>query len=180
MNKTHIIFLSTKGGVGKSTLTRYTHNELTRLGYIVNVFNCDQQNHVDVISEQDPHFCIYDTAGAFTGDTVTLLQNAAESTEDNVQIVIPTGTGANDRKELPFIINEVDKVGLLDKTTVVITRTRVNSKARKDTTALLQEMSVNVSPWWMPTLEDFSEQRDTSRTRNEISSFIMNTLFKNA
>ncbi|MCV5991308.1 hypothetical protein OFO94_35130, partial [Escherichia coli] len=68
----------------------------------------------------------YDTAGAFTAANVELLKAAADV---NSLIVIPMNTGVNDLKELDFILDRLDEFGVKDKSRIVFTKTRQNSKA---------------------------------------------------
>ena len=165
----HIIFFNTKGGSGKSTLCQYSSKELSRLGIRAEVVNTDQQQHVTTFNPLDPSYCLYDTAGVFAADTLDLLRAAANA--DSV-IVVPTGCGKNDAKEIPFIVEQLNELQLLDKAVFVPVRARTNSKALATRRESLKAQGLNVSKWFMPLLEDFSEQRDTARTRNEISQFI--------
>ena len=165
----HIIFFNTKGGVSKSTLCEYTSSELQRLGFKVNVDNTDQQLHVTLITDEDADYFLYDTAGAFTADNVELLK--AASSEDAL-VIIPMNTGKNDLKELEFLLSKLEEYGVKDKTRFVFSKTRTNSKAlamRRDT---LSEHGMISADWVMPMLDDFSEQRDSKRTRYEIKTFL--------
>lgn len=165
----HVIFLNTKGGSGKSTLCEYTANELQRLGHRIELVNLDQQQHVIEREEVDAHFCVYDTPGVFAEDTLELL-NAARDAESI--IIIPTGCGQNDTKEIPFLAEQLTELGLIDRCVFVFTRARSNSRALADRRQWLENLGYPVARWFMPLLEDFSEQRDTARTRNEISAFL--------
>ncbi|EIZ4252501.1 TPA: ParA family protein [Vibrio parahaemolyticus] len=165
----HIIFFNTKGGVSKSTLCEFSSLELQRLGYRVHVDNTDQQEHVTLIENEQADFFLYDTAGAFTAANVDLLKAAADVKS---LIVIPMNTGVNDLKELDFILARLDEFGVKDKSRIVFTKTRQNSKALQARKATVLERGLTPINWVMPMLEDFSEQRDTSRTRNEISAFL--------
>lgn len=165
----HIIFFNTKGGVSKSTLCEYTAIELQRLGYGVHVDNTDQQRHVTLIENENADYFVYDTAGAFTSDNVDLLKAASDA---KALVVVPMNTGKNDLKELDFLLSKLDEYGVKNKARFVFTKARTNSKAlaaRRETLAKHGMTSIN---WVMPMLEDFSEQRHTSRTRNEISAFL--------
>lgn len=165
----HIIFFNTKGGVSKSTLCEFSSLELQRLGYSVHVDNTDQQEHVTLIENEQADFFLYDTAGAFTAANVDLLKAVADVKS---LIVIPMNTGVNDLKELDFILARLDEFGVKDKSRIVFTKTRQNSKALQARKATVRERGLTPINWVMPMLEDFSEQRDTSRTRNEISAFL--------
>ncbi|MFW9651206.1 ParA family protein [Vibrio parahaemolyticus] len=165
----HIIFFNTKGGVSKSTLCEFSSLELQRLGYNVHVDNTDQQEHVTLIENEQADFFLYDTAGAFTAANVDLLKAAADVKS---LIVIPMNTGVNDLKELDFILARLDEFGVKDKSRIVFTKTRQNSKALQARKATVLECGLTPVSWVMPMLEDFSEQRNTSRTRNEISAFL--------
>ena len=165
----HIIFFNTKGGVGKSTLCEYTARTLADLGHVVSVDNTDQQVHVTLIQNDDAEFCIYDTAGAFTSANVDLL--AAASSVDSL-IIIPIKTGKNDFKELNFLVQKLQGLNLTDKTRFVFTNTRSNSKALAARRDELAALNLNSVDWFMPSLEDFSEQRNTKRTRIEMNVFL--------
>lgn len=165
----HIIFFNTKGGVSKSTLCEFSSNELQRLGYTVHVDNTDQQDHVTLLKNESADYFLYDTTGAFTADNVELLKAAADV---NALIVIPMNTGINDLKELDFILARLDEFGVKDRSRIVFTKTRKNSKVLKKRKDTVLERGLIPLNWVMPTLDDFGEQRDTSRTRNEISAFL--------
>lgn len=165
----HIIFFNTKGGVSKSTLCEYSAAELQRLGHRVHVDNTDQQQHVTLIDNEDAEFFLYDTAGAFTAANVDLLKAASEA---NAMVIIPMNTGKNDLKELDFILDRLDEFGVKEKARVVFTKTRQNSKSLQARKKTIKERGLIATNWVMPMLEDFSEQRHTSRTRNEISAFL--------
>lgn len=165
----HIVFFNTKGGVSKSTLCEFSALELQRLGYKVHVDNTDQQEHVTLIEDESADYFLYDTAGAFTADNVELLKATSNV---NALIVIPMNTGVNDLKELDFILARLDEFAVRDKAKVVFTKTRQNSKALQARKETLKEKDLAFLHWVMPMLEDFSEQRQTTRTRNEISAFL--------
>ncbi|HAS6111994.1 TPA: AAA family ATPase [Vibrio vulnificus] len=165
----HIIFFNTKGGVSKSTLCEYSAAELQRLGHRVHVDNTDQQQHVTLIDNEDAEFFLYDTAGAFTAANVDLLKAASEA---NAMVIIPMNTGKNDLKELDFILDQLGEFGVKEKARVVFTKTRQNSKSLQARKKTIKERGLIATNWVMPMLEDFSEQRHTSRTRNEISAFL--------
>lgn len=165
----HVVFLNTKGGVGKSTLCEFSARELNRTGHAVSVGNTDQQLHVTLSEIDDEDFCLYDTAGAFTGENMELLRDASS---ENTLIIVPLLTSKNDFKEVPFLTAKLKELGLINRTKFVFTNVRANSKSLIDRRAQMKDLGLDVVQWTMPTLEDFREQRDTSRTRNEISRFI--------
>lgn len=165
----HIVFFNTKGGVSKSTLCELSRLELQRLGYKVNVENTDQQEHVTLIENEDADFFLYDTAGAFTVENVDLLKAACEA---NALIIIPMKTGKNDLSELDFLLERLKEYNLLDKSKVVFTQTRHNSKSLSDRRITIKEKGLSHLNWTMPILDDFGEQRITPRVKNEISAFL--------
>lgn len=169
----HVIYFNTKGGVGKSTLCEFSAKELSRLGYSVNVGNTDQQVHVTPVDEHNPDYFLYDTAGAFTGANIDLLE--AASLVDSL-IIVPMNTGLNDFKEVPFLVEKLTELDLLDRVRVVFTKARSNSKSLSSRRSDIEALGLRSLKWSMPTLEDFSEQRYTSRTRNEISAFLHEVL----
>ncbi|ELJ8598087.1 ParA family protein [Vibrio vulnificus] len=165
----HIIFFNTKGGVSKSTLCEFSMMELKRLGYNVQVQNTDQQEHVTLMDSDNADYYLYDTAGSFTVANVELLNAAAGA---NAIIIIPMNTGVNDLKEVAFVVEQLEKFNVKDKARFVFTKTRPNSKLLREKKETLQGYGLNVLKWTMPHLEDFGEQRQTSRTRREISAFL--------
>lgn len=165
----HIILLNTKGGCGKSTIAEYTANELQRLGHRVELVNLDQQQHVKERADSEAEICIYDTPGVFAAETLELLNAARDA---NTLVIIPLGSGQNDTKEIPFLTEQLTEYGLIDRCVFVFTKARANSKALAERRQMLESGGHRVAKWVMPMLEDFSEQRDTARTRNEISAFI--------
>jgi chromosome partitioning protein len=171
MAQKHLVFFNTKGGVCKSTLCEYSRRELTRLGYEVSVDNVDQQVHVKTIVNDNAEFCLYDTAGAFTGHNLDLLKAASGDDIDAV-IIVPYGTGENDKKEYEFVFNKLNQLGLLNKSKVVFTKTRKNSKYLTMRRDQLNDLGIEYIKWVLPDLEDFKQSLDSSRTRNEISAFL--------
>ncbi|MGR5312558.1 ParA family protein (plasmid) [Photobacterium damselae subsp. damselae] len=167
----HIIFMNTKGGVGKSTLCEYSGNELERLGYVVSMNNTDQQQHVITNGLNDADYFLYDTAGAFTQENIRLLE-ALSNPAVNGKIIVPIGVGKNDIKEASFMIDNLLSYDLLGKTCFVFMRTSPTRKALKNAKDILKEKGVHVCKWVMPDLEDFGQGRNTSRTKNEISHFL--------
>ena len=165
----HIIFLNTKGGCGKSTLCEFSARELARTGHAVSVDNTDQQVHVTLSEIDNADFCLYDTAGAFTGSNMELLK---EASSENTLIIVPLLTSKNDFKEVPFLTSKLTELNLIDRTKFVFTNVRTNSKSLIERRKQMEALNLEVAKWTMPTLEDFREQRDTSRTRNEISNFL--------
>ena len=167
----HIIFLNTKSGVGKSTLCKYSYHELTRLGCLVETHNTEQQCHLSQTERMDEtDFILYDTTGAFTDDNIDLLHAAAEL--DDVVIVVPITTGHNQVEELDFMISSLNELKLLDKTRFVLSKVCPNTSSVVRRKMELQLRDVNIMKWSFPLLEDFSNQRHTSRTRNEVSQFL--------
>lgn len=165
----HIIFFNTKGGVSKSTLCECSANELARLGYQVHVDNTDQQEHVTLIDNDAADYFLYDTAGAFTAANVELLKAAANA---EALIIIPMNTGANDLKELDFILDRLDEFGVKSKSKVVLTKVRINSALARSRRELIQSRGIEVAKWSMPMLDDFADNRQSTRTRKEISAFL--------
>ncbi|MEE7918697.1 ParA family protein, partial [Vibrio parahaemolyticus] len=90
----------------------------------------------------------------------------------NAMVIIPMNTGKNDLKELDFILDRLGEFGVKEKARVVFTKTRQNSKSLQARKKTIKERGLIATNWVMPMLEDFSEQRHTSRTRNEISAFL--------
>ncbi|AUW07361.1 AAA family ATPase [Vibrio campbellii] len=163
-----ICLIGSKGGVGKSTLVNYIAWVLrTVYKKKVSVCNLDFQNHVQVVNHDDADFLIFDTVGAYAERTTNLLNKLKN--DPNATVICPMGTGINDRKEYRFTVDQMMKYGLLDKTTFVMNKARQGSKSLADSRSLLKEMDVKVSVASVSILEDYAQERYTSRTKNEIS-----------
>lgn len=169
----HIIFFNTKGGVSKSTLCEYSSRELRRSGYAVSVENTDQQNHVTLINNENADFFLYDTIGAFTAKNTELLKAAKH---EKAVIIIPMNIGKNDASELPFLISRLEKFGIKEKSHIVFTKTRKNSKLLKERKQLIIDGGLNLIDWVMPTLDDFADLKDTKRTKSEIEDFLKESI----
>ena len=76
------------------------------------------------------------------------------------------------QKEFDFLLSKLEEYKVKDKARFVFTKARSNSKALSERRKMLTEHGMDSTCWVMPMLEDFSEQRHTSRTRNEISAFL--------
>ncbi|MFS2001968.1 ParA family protein, partial [Vibrio breoganii] len=149
----------------------YTSRELQRLGHTVNVQNTDQQQHVELITNENATIHLYDTAGSFTQENLDLLNAAAQI--DDVKIVIPITTGARCFKEVPFILDKMHELNLSGKYKFVFSKVRRPlTKGYYSRRKQLQELDAVISKWSLPLLEDFSEDVCTSNTKKEISQFI--------
>lgn len=169
----HLIVINSKGGVGKSTVVEYFAHELVRTGFVVSVSNTDQQQHVAIVDNQESDFYLYDTAGAFTEQNVTLLSAAGGLDSSEVKVIVPVGTGKNDRKEIPFMMSALAEYGISkEKIIFLITKARRHSKATITLKEYLAEAGVNYCGWTIPQLEDFAQGRHTSRTRSETSAIL--------
>ena len=171
MIQKHIILFNPKGGVGKSTLCERTAMQLLNLGHTVSVENTDQQVHVELRPNDTAEFCLYDTMGAYSSRNMELLASAAEAGSE-AKIIVPTGTSKNDFKDIDFLKSKLDHSGLLDRTIFVFTKVRATSLALKKKRLQLDMLDLKHCAYVMPLLEDFSEERDTPRTRNELTTFI--------
>lgn len=87
-------------------------------------------------------------------------------------IIVPYGTGENDKKEYEFIFSKLKQLNLLDKSKVVFTKTRKNSKYLAMRRKQLDELGIEHIKWVLPDLEDFKQSINSPRTRNEISAFL--------
>lgn len=166
----HVIFFNTKGGVSKSTLCEYLARELELKGKLISVYNTDQQQHVKKINNNNSDFFLYDTIGAFTAKNQNLLIAAAEKKES--LIVVPMNTGENDFNEIGFLVENLNKYNVINKTFFVFTKTRKNSKLLRKRKEDIKKMNLNFLDWSMPMLDDFAEKKDTKRTKIEINMFM--------
>ena len=88
-----IVLLSSKGGVGKSSIIKHIHRELSRLGFSVWGKDTDPQgtyeSFLNSISEPDyADYFLYDTQGADSVTNRTLLE-AASQAENDCLIIVP-------------------------------------------------------------------------------------------
>ena len=171
MTKKHIICFNPKGGVGKSTWCERIAIELLRLGHSVSVENTDQQVHMELRQDDGADFCLYDTMGAYSAKNMELLA-AASGDDVDALIIVPTGTSKNDFKDIDFLKSQLEKHDLLDKTIFVFTKVRKNSQSLIKRRLQLDSLGFKHCKYTMPSLEDFSEERNTPRTRNEVSQFL--------
>lgn len=167
-----IIFYDLKGGVCKSTLCHYTSKHLESEGKKVQVQTTDRQKHVlETGMIKDADHKLFDCIGAHTDENERLLQAAEKS--DDVTLVVPITTGENDFKELPFIIEILKKHNLLSKAKFVLTKTRANTKIIEIRKKTLKANNLTVMNYTMPLWEDFNQQKQTAKTKNSISKFVM-------
>lgn len=168
----HIVFFNTKGGVGKSTLCEYTARGLERIGYVVESINIDQQQHITERSHNEADHYLYDTQGSFTAANTDLLESLAGA--DDGLLIMPIGLGVNDLKEAQFVLSKLDEYGLVNRTIIVFTRTRKNSRVMAERREQLAEQAkgVRVAEWFMPNLDAFATLKDNKRTINEIDCFV--------
>ena len=165
----HILFFNTKGGVGKSTLCEYTSRYLSFMNKKVNIENTDQQIHVSLNKDKEADYFLYDTAGAFTDKNMSLLKAVNKF---NAKVIVPIKVGLNDFKEIDFLNEKLNELGIKNNTTVVFTHARKNNKKIKILKEKLNEFGISSFDWVMPFLQDFAFQEDTKRTKNEMDLFL--------
>ncbi len=130
----YIIFYSSKGGVGKSTIAKVTHRVLgSNNQKKVAGDDMDPQqhyadwmaNHPELVSEEkEADFFIYDTQGAHTDKNVELLKAAKDV--DSV-ILVPVRPSEDDMKEVRRIVPRLEKIGVLDKVVFFLNGCGANS-----------------------------------------------------
>lgn len=171
----HILFYNPKGGACKSTLCYYVAHHLETKGLTVQIQTTDRQKHVKETGRvPEADFGLWDMTGAHTYENKNLL-NAALNSKD-VLVVVPISTGKNDFSELRFTIQQLEQYDLKKRAQFVLTKTRPNTKIIKERLDTLHSNNLNVMSYTMPLWEDFNQLKNTAKTRNSISKFVLELL----
>lgn len=123
----YVIFYSTKGGAGKSTFAKLSHQVLALLErrYVIGEDLDPQQHYADflksnealVATSDNAEFFIYDTQGAHTKTNAELMEACAGI--DSV-IIVPVRPSDDDIKEAKRISKRIKENNLTDKTVFVL------------------------------------------------------------
>lgn len=164
--------VSTKGGVGKSLLTRYIAHGLTALGKQVSVLNLDQQIHVQVETDQarleSSEIVIFDSMGALHGATLELL----EDLKSGGVVICPVGTGQSDQTEYSFIVDAFTQLGVMKQVVFVLNRVNQRCVSTREARQRLEGLGCTVAESTISALEDYAQWRNTPRTTTEIQKLI--------
>lgn len=116
--------MASKGGVGKSVISKQFSREFFRLGYKVEAADYDPQQHFAKFAEANPavfsengDFVVVDTQGAHTETNIQLME--AMKDQDAV-IVVPFRPTEDDYTEALKMRNRLKEHGVLDKAVFVV------------------------------------------------------------
>lgn len=176
----YLIFYSSKGGVGKSTFAKITHQVLADNNQkrVAGDDTDPQQHYGDwliknphlVSSEEDAQYFVYDTQGAHTSENIELL-NAAR--EEDAIILIPIKPSFDDLKEAERISKRLSKIGVMDKGVFFFNGCVANSNYQlyRDQLSKLGR----VAKKQINTRKAFAET-PTAREINDVSSLLLEIL----
>lgn len=165
----HILALSSKGGVGKSTTVNYIARVFGNEGIEFATANLDSQDHFSDIDNENAEYVIYDTAGVLSAHTNTLLNNLQGH---EYVILVPVGTGLLDIMEVPFIANKLEKLGLLENTHFFFNKVRGNTKRLREAREAFVVQNLNVAKANISLLEEIASLSTTRRAMNEFSRLV--------
>ncbi len=179
----YIIFYSTKGGVGKSTLVKLTHRVLAKNnGKRVTGDDTDPQQHYKSWLDRSPEltsdadnadYFLYDTEGSHTKYNAELLEAAVNV---DAVILIPTnpvpfnefGEPSDEVVECKRIAERLGKLGIKHKARFVLNK--VNPVSKKKTAQfieLLESTEIEVSRKHIPNRAAFGSG-PTAREVNDM------------
>lgn len=171
-----LIFLSGKGGVGKSTLAKMMYLELTSRGHVVNCKDGDPQQHLKRFVESRPNqdgdaaFTLVDTQGAWTVDNIELLKLV--KAEDH-RIIIPFKSSNDDLDSAATMYNRLKSLDALDHAVFVANETA----SEFDADAMrymksLRDMGANVSKWQFQDLKAFTRVQPIGKAKKQVQRFL--------
>jgi chromosome partitioning protein len=171
-----IVLLSSKGGVGKSSIIKQIHRELNRLGYNVWGRDTDPQGTYEnfLSSQQEPEsadYYLYDTQGADSAINRTLLEAIAQE-DNNSLIIVPVQPTKTDLERALSVAHLLHQFKVKEKAVFVLNR--CYREADKETLAsknTLKTFNINVANSVLVNRIRF-DQEPTSKIRNEISKLI--------
>ncbi|ASJ41530.1 MULTISPECIES: ParA family protein [Vibrio] len=171
-----IVLLSSKGGVGKSSLIKQIHRELSRLGYDVWGKDTDPQGTYEqfLSSLNEPNnadFFLYDTQGADSAINRTLLEAIAQADSDNL-IIVPVQPTETDLDRALSVAHLLHQFNVRDKAVFVLNRCyREADKETLKSKAMLKSFNIKVAKSVIVNRLRF-DQEPTSKIRNDISKLI--------
>jgi cellulose biosynthesis protein BcsQ len=177
----YLIYYSTKGGVGKSTISKLSHQVLAdnNLKKVAGDDTDPQQHYSDwldanqkwVSEESCAEYYIYDTQGAHTDANVELL-NAAKG-EDAI-IMIPVRPSDDDIKEAKRIADRLSNIGITDKCLFFFNGCIANCNYA-DYRKKLEALGIRVARKQINTRKAFAE-KPTMREINDVSALLLEVL----
>ena len=171
-----IVLLSSKGGVGKSSIIKHIHRELSRLGFSVWGKDTDPQgtyeSFLNSISEPDyADYFLYDTQGADSVTNRTLLE-AASQAENDCLIIVPVQPTKTDLERALSVAHLLHQFKVKDKSVFVLNRCyREADKETIESRNTLRTFNINVANSVIVNRIRF-DQEPTPKIRNEISRLI--------
>lgn len=171
----YLIFMASKGGVGKTTLCRQIARELHRVGKRVQGHDYDPQQHfarfVEVnpaMFRDEPDFTLVDTQGAHTQTNIDIMKGMKN---EKALFVVPFRATEDDYTEALRMRDRLGDAGLLDKTIFVLNGIhRENDKDAKHYRELLSP-TVNIARSAFVHRKAYAKEPD-SKVINEVSRFI--------
>ena len=171
-----IVLLSSKGGVGKSSLIKQIHRELVRLGYQVWGKDTDPQatyeSFLSSLSEPDnADFYLYDTQGADSAINRTLLEAIAQNDNDSL-IIVPVQPTETDLERALSVAHLLQQFNVRDKAVFVLNRCyREADKETLKAKETLKSFNIKVAKSVIVNRLRF-DQIPTPKIRNDVSKLI--------
>ncbi|EGU33949.1 ParA family protein [Vibrio scophthalmi] len=171
-----VVLLSSKGGVGKSSLIKQIHRELNRLGFQVWGRDTDPQGTYDLFlntltEPNDADYFLYDTQGADSAINRTLLESIAENDSDSL-IIVPVQPTETDLERALSVAHLLQQFNVRDKAIFVLNRCyRDADQETLKAKQTLKSFNINVAKSVIVNRLRF-DQAPTSKIRNEISKLI--------
>ena len=177
----YLIHYSTKGGVGKSTISKIAHQVLADNNQkkVAGEDLDPQQHYADwmgknaslVSSEESSDYFIYDTQGAHTKANEELLC-AVKSVE--AIVLIPVRPSIDDMKEAERIATRLKRIGIQNKCIFFFNGCIANC-SYKDYREVLEGFGIKVARKQINTRKAFAE-KPTLREINDISALLLEVL----
>ena len=171
-----IVLLSSKGGVGKSSIIKQIHRELSRLGFSVWGKDTDPQGTYESFlnSLTEPNhadYFLYDTQGADSITNRTLLE-AVSQAENDCLIIVPVQPTKTDLERALSVAHLLHQFKVKDKAVFVLNRCyREADKETIESRNTLRTFNINVANSVIVNRIRF-DQEPTTKIRNEISRLI--------
>lgn len=170
-----IVLLSSKGGVGKSSIIKQIHRELIRLGFSVWGKDTDPQGTYEsflqtMVEPDHADFYLYDTQGADSVINRTLLEAVSQS--DDSLIIVPVQPTSTDRERALSVAHLLHQFNVKDKSIFVLNRCyRETDKETVESKSTLRSFNIKVANSVIVNRIRF-DQEPTAKIRNDISKLI--------
>ncbi|WP_341509576.1 ParA family protein (plasmid) [Photobacterium damselae subsp. damselae] len=170
-----IVLLSSKGGVGKSSIIKQIHRELIRLGFSVWGKDTDPQGTYEsflqtMVEPEHADFYLYDTQGADSVINRTLLEAVSQS--DDCLIIVPVQPTSTDRERALSVAHLLHQFNVKDKSIFVLNRCyREADKETVESKSTLRSFNIKVANAVIVNRIRF-DQEPTAKIRNDISKLI--------